>query len=373
MGGHYGGSIVRPAAARGTTWSPVTLAVMVRGDVLEVKAAADLLRRAHQGSAEALGLLDGQPVLVVDLDTEGEPTSLELFPSFPGVVVGIGRREVGRVPLAGVDVALAGPIDAPSPWVGVGDLGAGLELVAGAVERHPVAAVTLAQVLRVTGRQGLDHDLIVESLAYSSLQGGPEFTSWLGAQGPRAVPGSNHPERAVVVDRSGDRLDLTLSRPQVHNAYSWAMRDQLCEALALACADPSIGQVHLHGEGPDFCSGGDLGEFGTLADPATAHLVRTVRSACRLLAVVGDRTVAHLHGACVGAGIELPALAHRVVATPDTWMQLPEAAMGLIPGAGGTATLPRRIGRHRTAWMALSGQSVDAVTAQSWGLVDEVA
>ena len=119
--------------------------------------------------------------------------------------------------------------------------------------------------------------------------------------------------------------------------------------------------------GPDFCSGGDLNEFGTLTDPATAHLVRTTRSAARLLGVVGDRVVAHLHGACVGAGIELPALAGRIVAAPDTRLQLPEVAMGLIPGAGGTATLPRRIGRHRTAWLALTGHFVERGHAHARG------
>jgi enoyl-CoA hydratase/carnithine racemase len=212
----------------------------------------------------------------------------------------------------------------------------------------------------------------VESLAYSSLQGGPEFAGWLAARA-RPAPRPADPGAAVVVERRGDRLDLTLNRPRVRNAYSSAMRDQLCEALSVACADRSIGQVHLHGEGPDFCSGGDLDEFGALADPATAHLVRTARSAARLLGMVGDRSVAHLQGACVGAGAELPALAGRVVAAADTRLQLPEVTMGLIPGAGGTASLPRRIGRHRTAWMALTGQFVDVVTAQQWGLVDEVA
>ena len=52
--------------------------------------------------------------------------------------------------------------------------------------------------------------------------------------------------------------------------------------------------------------------------------------------------------------------------------RLPEVAMGLIPGAGGTASLPRRIGRRRTAWMALTGQPVDVDTAARWGLVDRV-
>ena len=163
-----------------------------------------------------------------------------------------------------------------------------------------------------------------------------------------------------------------MNRPWVRNAYNAAMRDQLCEALSIAGADPSVGEVHIHGDGPDFCSGGDLDEFGTSEDRASAHLIRTAQSTARLLGATGDRVVAHLHGACVGAGIELPALAARVVAAPDTRMQLPEVAMGLIPGAGGTASLPRRIGRHRTAWMALSGQVVDAVTGLGWGLVDEI-
>jgi enoyl-CoA hydratase/carnithine racemase len=51
---------------------------------------------------------------------------------------------------------------------------------------------------------------------------------------------------------------------------------------------------------------------------------------------------------------------------------LPEIGLGLIPGAGGTVSLTRRIGRHRVALLALSGSAVDAATAHSWGLVDEV-
>jgi enoyl-CoA hydratase/carnithine racemase len=81
---------------------------------------------------------------------------------------------------------------------------------------------------------------------------------------------------------------------------------------------------------------------------------------------------AHVHGACVGAGVELPAFARRVVAAPDTWFQLPEVGMGLVPGAGGTASLPRRIGRQRTAWLALTGVRLPAATALEWGLVDAI-
>jgi enoyl-CoA hydratase/carnithine racemase len=74
----------------------------------------------------------------------------------------------------------------------------------------------------------------------------------------------------------------------------------------------------------------------------------------------------------VGAGIELAAFAGRVTATADTVIRLPEIGMGLIPGAGGTASLPARVGRERTAYLALSGAPLAATDALRWGLVDEV-
>ncbi len=61
-----------------------------------------------------------------------------------------------------------------------------------------------------------------------------------------------------------------------------------------------------------------------------------------------------------------------MTAAADTTVALPELGLGLIPGAGGTISLPRRIGRHRTAWLALTQQPIDAATAREWGLVDEL-
>jgi len=148
------------------------------------------------------------------------------------------------------------------------------------------------------------------------------------------------------------------------------MRDALCEALAHVQQDASVRHVVLTGEGPSFSSGGDLDEFGTLPDPATAHAIRTTRNAGLLLSRSADRIEARVHGACVGAGAELPAFCHRTVAAPDAFFQLPELGMGLVPGAGGTVSLPRRIGRQRTAWLALTRSRLPAETALAWGLVD---
>lgn len=159
----------------------------------------------------------------------------------------------------------------------------------------------------------------------------------------------------------------------MRNAFDAATRDALCEALQVAVADPSISRVDLYGSGPAFCSGGDLAEFGTSRDPAQAHLVRVHRSPGALLNRCGPRVTAHLHGACVGAGIELAAFAGRVVAAPDTVIRLPEIGMGLIPGAGGTASIPVRVGRERTAYLALSGAELSVEEALRWGLVDEIS
>ena len=137
-------------------------------------------------------------------------------------------------------------------------------------------------------------------------------------------------------------------------------------------ADAELGSVTLRGEGPSFCSGGDLREFGLVDDPVTAHLRRSTGSPAFALLSVRGRVTARVHGDCVGAGVELASLCGRVVADPGTTFRLPEVAMGLIPGVGGTVGLPARLGRHRANWLMMSGATIDAATAHGWGLVDEI-
>lgn len=79
-----------------------------------------------------------------------------------------------------------------------------------------------------------------------------------------------------------------------------------------------------------------------------------------------------MHGAAVGAGMEIAAFGAHLEATPDAFFQLPEIRFGLIPGSGGCVSIPRRIGRMRTGYLALSARRLDARTACAWGLVDAV-
>ncbi|WP_419918846.1 enoyl-CoA hydratase-related protein [Candidatus Poriferisocius sp.] len=273
-----------------------------------------------------------------------------------------------------------------------------LDRITTAAAASPAAAVTLVQLLRLGENLPTVDGLVAESLAYSTLQSGPMFRDWLTTQpqrqpsNPPARPvpaqrtslsdpppavvaektGPADPPPPVVAERTGSTLRLTLNRPQRHNAFSAEMRDGLVEQLRAAWADPGLDGIVLDGAGPTFCSGGDLAEFGTTPDPATAHRIRSVRSAAFWLDRLAAKTRVLVHGTCVGAGVELPAYAHDVIAHPSTTFRLPEVAMGLVPGAGGTVSLARRIGRQRLCYLALTNREIDATTALSWGLIDRI-
>jgi enoyl-CoA hydratase len=240
------------------------------------------------------------------------------------------------------------------------------------VARRPIASMALVQLLRLNARLEFHEGLIAESLVYSTLQGGPEFTKWMAGRKLRS-PGKANPEPAVLVTRKGACMELVLNRPERHNAFSIEIRDGLSEALRAVTADATVEEIVIRARGPSFSAGGDLEEFGTHVDAATSHAVRSTRSVGRLLSEVAERVSFRVHGACVGAGMELPAFGGRVIARRDSYFQLPEVGMGLVPGAGGTVSIPRRIGRQRTAYLALAGVRIDAARAKAWGLVDEIA
>ena len=233
----------------------------------------------------------------------------------------------------------------------------------------PVASMTLVQVLRSTALLPAAQALDVESMAFATLQGGEEFAAWQRSarRGPPLPVQAGDP---LLLSRDGAVIEAVLNRAGTRNAISVEMRDAWVEALQLLEADESVAELRFRALGACFSVGGELHEFGLAPDPATAHWVRTVHSPARLLARLGTRVSFFVHGACIGSGIELPAFAARLVAHPETFFQLPELQMGLIPGAGGTVSIARRIGRQRTAWMVLTGRRITARTALEWGLVD---
>jgi enoyl-CoA hydratase len=301
--------------------------------------------------ASAVAAVREQPLVIVDLDACPHDASIETLPAIP--VIGIGDR---RHPLGGaLDAVIEAPVTAES--------------LIEQIEARPRAAAVIVQLLRLAEQLPLESALTLESLAYGLLQGSQEYAEWLAA---RSSAEATPTEGRVIVERRDSELLIVLDRPEARNAIDRHMRDELFEAFTVAALDPEVRSVKLRANGSDFSAGGDLAEFGTTRDPAIAHEIRCRTLPARAIIRRADIIDVHVQGACIGAGLEMTAFAPRITVAADAWFQLPELAMGLLPGAGGCVSVPRRIGRQRTALMMLSGQRIDAATAVRWGLVDAI-
>jgi len=278
-------------------------------------------------------------------------------------------RQADRV-LAALSLTLA-PDGPGHCWIrpAEGDPQLDLDAITAMVHRSPFAALALESVLRVTASRSLAvaQAVAVESCAYSMLLASAEFAAWRKATAGRGMHTVDEP---VIVDREGGELHVTLNDPATRNALSVSMRDGLCDALSIAEWDRSVQHIVLRGNGPSFCSGGHLDEFGTAPDVARAHITRLRQHVGLAVHRLSSRTTAELHGSCVGSGIEIPAFAGRTRASADAKFWLPELEFGLIPGSGGTVSITRRVGRWRTAYLALTGHHLSVESAIEWGLVD---
>lgn len=316
--------------------------------------------------AHTLTALEGRALVVCDADAIGSAdwpirVAIDRAGTLPDLDPGL------------FDALVTTRCDAPAPWISVAPerFAAQIERVRAGAAKAPIAATMLARLLRIGADLPFDAALELESLAYSVLLGGGEFAAWLRARG--AVAADHQDQPPVRYERDGDAVTLVLASPGNRNAMTAAMRDALFEGLANVVEDPSQPRLVLRGEGACFSVGGHLAEFGTATDLARAHLVRSMRSCAALLHRLGDRAEVRVHGACIGSGLEIAAAAARRSAAPGSFVQLPELAMGLIPGAGGTVSVARAIGRHRLMWMALGNFRVGAEQARRWGLFDAIS
>ncbi|MDO3646903.1 enoyl-CoA hydratase/isomerase family protein [Nocardia mangyaensis] len=323
-----------------------------------------------------------EPLIVLELDGLGDAgpetvlTTATRIRESMALVVGVLRRPSSssiEPVLAATTLTLTDLPTSPlhPEVVVVENIDDALAMLRAAVARSPRAALVCGHLLRQTPGRDTAPALAAEAAAYSMLLAGPEFARWLVERGP-AKPAPVTDRRLVRVRRSGDHLSIVLDHPQRRNALSMRLREELLAAAQVAVADPSIATVELSGNGPAFCSGGDLAEFGSATDVVAAYLVRLDRAPWRALDRLADRLVVRATGPCIGAGAEIAAFAGTVTATPDTYFCFPEVRMGLVPGAGGTVSVARRIGRWRAAWLMLTEQRLDAGAALDWGLIDQV-
>ena len=176
----------------------------------------------------------------------------------------------------------------------------------------------------------------------------------------------------IIYDKRDGIAHIRLDRPQVHNAFNVAMRDDLFQALLAVKDDPEVRVVIVSGEGPSFCAGADLTEFGTAPSQTIAREVRWQRDVWGLFAGLPKPVIAAVHGYCIGSGVEIAMLCDLRIASDDAKFSMPETALGLIPAAGGTQTLPRTVGVPASLGLLLTGREVDAREALTLGLVNRV-
>lgn len=312
-----------------------------------------------------------RPVVCVDLDALDDDAGIPDNGGRTTVVVVWSTDAECPVP-SWADAAITGCVRPTRPWVGVSGREAGVAELESAISEHPQAATVAVQALRTSERLDASRALLVESMAYGLLQMGDDHRDWLRRHRGRHRVDTATEGPDVLLERKADELTITFNRPHRANAFRAETRDALLEGLELASLDRSIATVHLRGSGSTFSSGGDLGEFGTVADGLAGHVIRSRHNPVRVLATMLDRSVAHVQGPCIGAGIEISAACGKVLAAVDTTFALPEVSMGLLPGAGGTWSVPRRIGRRRMSWLTLTGRTIDVSTALDWGLVDAI-
>jgi 3-hydroxyacyl-CoA dehydrogenase len=163
----------------------------------------------------------------------------------------------------------------------------------------------------------------------------------------------------------GDVGVITLNSPPV-NALSAGVRDGLALGMAKALADPAAKAVVILCEGRTFIAGADITEFGGAQKGASLFDVQdAIESAPKPV-------VAAIHGTALGGGLEVALACHYRVAVPSARCGLPEVALGLLPGAGGTQRLPRIVGVQKALEMVTTGQHVPAKACLEMGLVDEI-
>jgi 3-hydroxyacyl-CoA dehydrogenase len=167
----------------------------------------------------------------------------------------------------------------------------------------------------------------------------------------------------VTVQRHGPIAVLAIANPPV-NALAQPVRAGLLRAVEELDADPAVAAIVVHGIGRHFVAGADITEFDA---PPQAPVLRDV---LQRIEACGKPVVAALHGAVLGGGAELALACHWRAATADLSLGFPEVMLGLLPGAGGTARLPRLVGTAAALELMMTGKPISLPAALELGLVD---
>jgi enoyl-CoA hydratase len=163
--------------------------------------------------------------------------------------------------------------------------------------------------------------------------------------------------------------EVYLDRPHKANALDSASLLKLKKEFEDLRDDPELRVVVLAGKGANFCGGADTHELKALVPENAGAFVEKIHLVCKAIRELPVPVVARLHGAVIGAGLEIAAACDLRVAAEGTKFAMPEVRLG-IPSVVEAALMPRLMGAGRARWLVLTGEFIDARRAFDWGLVE---
>ncbi len=171
----------------------------------------------------------------------------------------------------------------------------------------------------------------------------------------------------VRLERRAAVAVVTIDRPERMNALSWATVQRLGEIGRELASDPAVRACLLTGAGEKaFCAGADLKERQGMSRSQVREMLSAYRSELGWLGSSEFPSVAAINGVALGGGLELALTCDLRIAAPAARFGLPETALGIIPGAGGTQRLARLIGESRALDLVLTGRRIDAMRRSPW-------
>lgn len=180
-------------------------------------------------------------------------------------------------------------------------------------------------------------------------------------------------ERAVLYAEQGSIAIITLNRPQALNSFTQQMHHDLWAALDRAEANQSIRALVFTGAGRGFCAGADVSDFDLTAgaDPSIT-IEKNFNPTARRLQNLRMPTVVAVNGVAAGAGASFVFSCDIAIAAPSASFIQAFSKIGLIPDAGSTWFLPKRIGLARATAIAMTGDKISAAQAKDWGMIWDV-
>ncbi|MCH9764286.1 MAG: enoyl-CoA hydratase/isomerase family protein [Gammaproteobacteria bacterium] len=167
-------------------------------------------------------------------------------------------------------------------------------------------------------------------------------------------------------------LSITLNRPEKLNALNSDVLDTLNQLFLDAKDNPSIRALLITGSGKAFCAGADIRRLAACNGETGYAFARAGQTIFRSLETLGKPSLAAINGYAFGGGCELSMAATLRISSINAQFAQPEVKLGVLPGYGGTQRLARLVGKGRALDLCLTGRTIDAKMAESWGLISEI-